>query len=102
MPVYSVMGPGGAPAKPPYGSFAGKPPFIPGGRPYTHPFSVMGPAGAPMMPPYGSFANKLPFLSVVTPPAGGGKRKAVRLGHLQWHQLTEQERFLMEAILSSE
>lgn len=58
MAVKTVMGPAGAPMRPPYGSFAGKPPFTPsrGGH-----FTVMGPAGAPMRPPYGSFAGKMPF-----------------------------------------
>ena len=52
--VVSVMGPAGAPMRPPYGLFAGKS----SGRQYTQTFTVMGPAGAPMRPPYGPFGGK--------------------------------------------
>jgi hypothetical protein len=50
------MGPGAAPMKQPYGSFAGKPPQ--GSRSFTQLFSVMGPAGSPMKQPYGSFLSR--------------------------------------------
>jgi hypothetical protein len=51
MAAVSTMGPGGAPMKQAYGSFANKP------QPATV-YSVMGPGGAPMRSPYGSFAGK--------------------------------------------
>lgn len=54
MAAVTVLGPGGAPMRPPYGSFAGKP--ASGGR--SGNFTVMGPAGAPMRPPWASFAGK--------------------------------------------
>jgi hypothetical protein len=52
--TFTVMGPAGAPMRPPYGPFTGKP----SGRQYTQTFTVMGPAGAPMRPPYGPFGGK--------------------------------------------
>jgi len=43
----TVLGPAGAPMRPPYGSFAGKPqPSV------VTIYTVMGPAGSPMRPPY--------------------------------------------------
>ncbi len=56
----TVMGVQGAPYRPPFGSFAGKP--VNGkivGR-----YTVMGVQGAPFRPPFGSFAGK------IIPPAG--------------------------------
>lgn len=53
--TYTVLGPAGAPMRPPWGSFAGKP-YTPPSK--TGLFTVLGPAGAPMQPPYASFAGK--------------------------------------------
>ena len=59
---YTVLGPAGAPMRPPWGSFAGKLPAGGDSRPYTQQFTVMGPAGAPMRPPWGSFSGRAPVV----------------------------------------
>lgn len=56
MTATTVLGPGGY-SRPPYGSFAGKPPSS--GRVYTQQFTVLGPNGY-SRPPYGSFAGRTP------------------------------------------
>lgn len=67
MTQYTVLGPGGAPMRPPWGSFAGKP-FTGGdSKSYTQQFTVLGPAGATMRPPWGSFAGRAPVANADAP-----------------------------------